>query len=962
MSEQTGRYNYELLGEKLFQQLCNALLAHCFPDMQCFPVGHSDGGRDAVLPRDGAQEAIFQVKWTSRPLKDPVAWLTRTIDRERANIERLVSAGARQYFLLTSMAGTAVPGRGTMDRFDAELAKYSAEFGLGMRIWWRADIDARVDAAPDSLKFAYPGMLTGHDHVRYLIRGSPATGAHTRPSLMRSDAAAGLVADRWLRLGQAGAEPSSGRIGLGPVAVDLKAEHTTPGGEPGTVLACQHVIEHGDNALRPSGQRTEAPQHVLLFGGPGQGKTTLGQLICQAYRVAMFDDNDRLLPAPTRDLLRSLRRDLTEAGIPAPRRHRWPLRITLHDYALSLAHPGPDTAGLLRFMARQVGRGVTEADLRDWLREWPWLLVLDGLDEVPRPARETVMEGVNDFLTTARSVDADLLVVGTTRPQGYHGEFHPGDYTSLTLSGMTADDALHYAGRLARARHRTDPEMYATVVERITAAAADITTRQLLGSPLQVAIMSLLVEKRRQLPQNRFKFFEAYYNTVYTREAEKPGRAGELLTENQHHIDWLHLHAGLTIQSKEAVTEPSDPLVLSEDALRERLRLRLCEETEDPARAEALSSELVAAATERLVLLVSPRPGAVGFEVKSLQEYCAAGALLSGPDADIVPRLADLATDQTWYQAWLLTAAGLFTDHPHLRDEFLVMLRGLDKRGLSEMLVLPGAHLALALLDEDLARQHPRRHTALVQHAAELITAPDTFEYDYTLTFNPRWAMPRTLARAAEHSEQARTSLENAARAALGAQGLPAVHCLRTITNWARAGGCLQPVAQALLESATQHMGAEQRAAVRLFTSDVLVGAALPGLAGFSPTGTGDRTTLAAFLPGTVAGDLSASPRTGAEAAAWQWVADWASELPVTYELVDGVAVPLVDDDSLWNGPYLMDSRWEWEWLPHARRICAEAALAQPATGWSIARALQAALGWIASWDVALEPSVRGIT
>ncbi|MFB7949194.1 hypothetical protein ACFC6L_30260 [Kitasatospora phosalacinea] len=61
MSEQTGRYHYERLGEKPFQQLCNALLAHCFPDMRCYPVGHSDGGRDAVLPEDGKPATIFQV-------------------------------------------------------------------------------------------------------------------------------------------------------------------------------------------------------------------------------------------------------------------------------------------------------------------------------------------------------------------------------------------------------------------------------------------------------------------------------------------------------------------------------------------------------------------------------------------------------------------------------------------------------------------------------------------------------------------------------------------------------------------------------------------------------------------------------------------------------------------------------------------------------------------------------------
>ncbi|GAA3000107.1 hypothetical protein GCM10020229_10480 [Kitasatospora albolonga] len=129
MSELTGRYNYEQLGEKPFQRLCNALLVSAFPDVRCYPVGHSDGGRDAVLQLDGAPAVIFQVKWSSRPTKDPVAWLSRAVKEERGNIERLVSEGAREYVLLTSLTGTAVPGSGTMDRLDVELARHSEESG-----------------------------------------------------------------------------------------------------------------------------------------------------------------------------------------------------------------------------------------------------------------------------------------------------------------------------------------------------------------------------------------------------------------------------------------------------------------------------------------------------------------------------------------------------------------------------------------------------------------------------------------------------------------------------------------------------------------------------------------------------------------------------------------------------------------------------------------------------------------
>jgi hypothetical protein len=83
-----------------------------------------------------------------------------------------VQEGAQAYYLLTSVAGTAVPQRGSMDTMDAALAKYTAQFGIPIHIWWRADLDARMDAAPTELKWAYSDMFAGQDLVRYLIDGA----------------------------------------------------------------------------------------------------------------------------------------------------------------------------------------------------------------------------------------------------------------------------------------------------------------------------------------------------------------------------------------------------------------------------------------------------------------------------------------------------------------------------------------------------------------------------------------------------------------------------------------------------------------------------------------------------------------------------------------------------------------------------------------------------------------------
>ncbi|WP_406293256.1 hypothetical protein OG948_01910 [Embleya sp. NBC_00888] len=113
--------------------------------------------------------------------------------KEEANIRRLVAEGARDYYLITSVAGTAVPEKGSMDKFDTVLVDLGADFGVKMRVWWRADVGARVDTAPTELEWAYADMLAGHDLVRYLIE-SDRVAAHE--NALR-DLLSAVIATQW---------------------------------------------------------------------------------------------------------------------------------------------------------------------------------------------------------------------------------------------------------------------------------------------------------------------------------------------------------------------------------------------------------------------------------------------------------------------------------------------------------------------------------------------------------------------------------------------------------------------------------------------------------------------------------------------------------------------------------------------------------------------------------------------
>ena len=82
-------YQYEQLNDESFQQLSQSLLVKEFPDLQCFPVGQPDGGRDAIsrVYEAAPQPSgfiLYQVKFARRELNPSEArdWLLRTLKDE----------------------------------------------------------------------------------------------------------------------------------------------------------------------------------------------------------------------------------------------------------------------------------------------------------------------------------------------------------------------------------------------------------------------------------------------------------------------------------------------------------------------------------------------------------------------------------------------------------------------------------------------------------------------------------------------------------------------------------------------------------------------------------------------------------------------------------------------------------------------------------------------------------------
>ncbi|WP_233288914.1 NACHT domain-containing NTPase [Kitasatospora sp. MBT63] len=944
-----GGVDYDLspLGTREFEHLSQSL-AKCVlgPGVSVFGDG-KDGGREATFhgpvtfPHEGQTwdgYGVVQAKFRQRENQrvPDTLWMERSVTEELQKwVEPATKRGELPEFMLftTNVVLSPVPETGGIDRVNAHIANESKRLKIPLKGWavWHLDEICRYLDMYSDVRRAYAGFITPGDVLSRLLDVLPDAVAETA-DMIRIHAGMELVADQWVRLGQAGAE-ASGRIGLGPVAVDLEALANPL--EPEIVHAGAYAIARGDSIMRPTLQTAEDPRHILIIGGPGQGKSTLGQLICQAYRVALLDEEgEHMLTAEVREVLRSLRGDLAEISFPVPRARRWPLRIALHDYANAVL--GGEELSLLHFLAQKVGNrapGVKASTLSRWLRTWPSIIVLDGLDEVASPhTRDLVMTRISEFLLQARGLDADIFVVGTTRPQGYKGEFHHGDYEPVVLAEMSMDDALHYAGRLAKARHHDDPDMREQVGKRIVAASQETATARLMRSPLQVTIMSLLVEKHARMPQNRFELFDAYYNTIYEREIGKPNETGRLLAENRQHVDWLHQHVGILLQTRAAQNGQRDSIMRKEE-LEQRLHERLLEEIDDLKLATTLGAKLINAATDRLVLLVAPDLGYIGFEVRSLQEYSAARALISGPDHEIIPRLETLARHPSWRNAWLLAAAGIFTKHSHLRADLVSALRTVDADDEVAMLLLPGAHLALSLLDEDLARQHPRYQNLLVQHAAELISQQPGEAH----------AVSNILIHAATRHDQARAHLERAAKAAADSRGRRLMNACQVLARWARTQGPLGLFSRQLLDRTVRRMTPPERAAARLFSAETTWALPLPDLLTYSPT-TERRSNLASFITASVA-----NPEV-------ECFVDSLRRHPVYLQDIDGFLVAYVDP----NRPLEATPFDDPVSTSQAQQACVTTIEAQDETGWQIAMAFTGLLEQLL-YETAPEPRIHGI-
>lgn len=804
-------YSFASLGSDGFEQLAQAL-ACAELGTGVKPLGRGrDKGRDAYFRGQVNHESsdgsgpwngygVIQAKHLGRDVDTTsnITWVKRQIAGElekwlpREKGQSPERRDPPEYYLLITNATLSPEG---FDACVAELGMYARK--LGMKDWglWSREPISRLLDNHVNIRQTYLHFIVSGDMIAALESSYTANDVPKLGKQISVNAAVELGERQWARLGDSGLE-SEERLRLATVAIDMPSRVIDPLAEREdwpVVATIRQVLQHGEESMRKSDARPH--RGVLLIGGPGQGKSTIAQLVCQVYRAAMLDANSMLLLEQTR-LVDEVKDAVARIGLKVPSYRRWPVYVELSKFGDEITRD--EDVSLLKYIASQVraeGETLKTNQIVKWRKAWPWLVVLDGLDEVANPrVRDRVLRAISEFLTDCNANDADVMVIGTTRPQGYHGELDSFELEQLELQFLSPDQSLSYGILLADSRHAEDPIAHRNVIDRLTEAAANEATSRLMTTPLQVTIMSTLLERLSRVPETRHALFDEYYKAIYSREKGKAGSFGTLLATYQNVIDYVHEQVALYLHVQAEMPGQAEAL-LHESELSPLIIKRLDADGYPPKDAEKLAAEVVKAVRNRVVLLVGLREDHVGFEVRSIQEYLAARALTSGQENEILDRLEVLIPSAHWRNTWLL-AAGRLQGHsnPQIIDSLLLRLEQTDTASSLAMEVGPGERLALDLLEDQFATNVPRIRRVLFARALGMLG---------------HWgdSRLRQLAQVAaaeiNSSAEAQDVVRSAVRRGLSSTGPSRSSTVSLLTAWQKTPGKPGTLANHELEKAT---------------------------------------------------------------------------------------------------------------------------------------------------------------
>lgn len=731
------RYNFDKMDSDSFELMVRSLNEKIF-GIKCEQYGSGpDGQREFVFEGDITDmsgtvfsgRTIGQVKYKGLTTKvDDYRWLEKEINNELKQFrDKDKEYIPENYLFYTNIVLTPTKDTGVKDKIN-NFIRENNDIIPNFYVKGYDEICALLDNNRDVATCYSSHIVPGDILVQYLESQN-----NNYMEVLAKYLARELEEDMCTQMEQAGSVTEK-KVSIEKVCIDIDVKGLN--GRK-TFKFAQKVLNLGNKVLGYRKQDLEKSDEVfelnryenfVIIGGPGGGKTTICQFIAQIYRANYLQTIQY-----SSIYANSFMREIEENYSYDISCQRVPFKIVLKEYAAWISRQEKDAnLSVITYMRDKIkkieGDNLSIATIRKMIAQLAWIFFFDGLDEVPETSnRQEVIKQIKMFISfDLREANCDCMIIATTRMQGYNKDFNENCYEHLEVMELSENDCMKYIHKLFKEiEERT--EKRDEYIEIMKEALKDSTTNRLMKTPLQVAIIAILVKSGGKPPHERYSLFHQYYDIVVKREKQK-----EVIPTLNDNTDWLeqiHLIVAEKLQ-RESENDRNPSAEISKADLNHIIR-QYIEDNEDEfyegERMPQKEEDFLKIITDRICFLCENKEGYYSFSIRTLQEYFAGTYLVKNKsDLEAIENIRRLAYKLYWRNTFLFSLGYIELEKRHLESEIGKLcgeMNGIDNLikadYTSENVCLYGAWLAIDILAEDIFKG--KLQDKYIRYAAEAI-------------------------------------------------------------------------------------------------------------------------------------------------------------------------------------------------------------------------------------------------
>jgi hypothetical protein len=629
-------YLYENLGDERFQEFCSCLIAKEFPNSQSYPVGQPDGGRDSLtyfMDSSKKDFIVIQVKFVRNPnlVADVHKWFVKIIEDEAPKVKKLIPKGAKSFYLLTNVKGTAHLDAGSIDKVNLILETH---IPIPSICWWRDDITSKFEKDP-LFMWSFPEILNGQDILNSILFNNINENRERRENVLKAYLADQYDIDNEVKFRQIDLHNKLFDL-FTDVPLRIKKFNSKNKMLKKTLEHFEHLNHLNHRIINPDLEYLDGEEYsigaasfllhpkiqneierILLEGGPGQGKSTISQFICQVHRARLLNKlcdlsllPDYLMKSPIRIPFKI---DLRHIASWVEKVNPYKGRLN-DEYFNSIWKNSLESFLVGHIIYHSQIDDFSSTDLIAIIKQSSILFVFDGFDEIANiEVREEVIDFINKGVNRISENSKSIQIVITSRPAAFSDSigFSVEEYPHFELTDITPLTIRNYVEKWIKASRLNSRE--ASELKRLVNEKLELPhLRDLAKSPMQLAIfISLLRTRGESLPNKRTALYDSYIELFFNRESEK----STIIRENRDLIIDIHQYLAWILHSEAELYKNSGSIQIDE------LKSKLNEYLNKEGHKTDIADKLFHVMEERVCALVSRVQGTYEFEVQPLREY-----------------------------------------------------------------------------------------------------------------------------------------------------------------------------------------------------------------------------------------------------------------------------------------------------------------------------------------------------